>query len=281
MGRKQRALIWLFWQQLIRRKSLWIVITVAGLAVLMNYAISQQMQEMLEGGVRYDIATRQAIATLDAYAGQIRTGAAFFVLIVAALVAPPARRDGTTQFVLTLSISRLRLACAQFGALTLLVLLGVLIVHAGYFVAAHRLGVMRLEEALLSWVMLLLPLIVVATASFSLSLTRPALVVYAILLGMPYVLFPVLEGAVNEWSTNVPLALRLVSARTIDSVQLLFPFPDALIVWPKLKPILLERPPFPAWRWEILNHLAATALWVIAGLWSYRRHDFGSRTPTK
>lgn len=281
MVRRQRALIWLFWQQLIRRKSLWIVIAIAGLAVLMNYAISEELEQMLEGGMRYDIATRRAIGTLDAYGGQIRTGAAFFVLIVAALAAPPARRDGTTQFVLTLSVSRLRLAYAQFGALAVLVLLGTLTVHAGYFVAARRLGVMRLDEALFSWLMLLLPLLAVATASFSLSLTRPALAVYAVLLGVPYVLLPVLEGFVDEWSLSVPLALRLVAGRTIDSMQLLFPHPDALIVWPRLKPVLLERPPFPAWRWEVLNHLAATALWVVVGLWSYRRHDFGSRTPTK
>jgi hypothetical protein len=281
MLRTQRSLVWLFWQQLIRRKSLWIVTTIAGLAVLLNFTISQQMQEMVEDGVRYDIATRRAVGMLDQYAEQARAGAILFVLLVAALVAPPARRDGTTQFVLTLSVSRLRLAVAQFGALTWFVLLGTLIVHVGYCVAAYRLGTLRADEALFSWLLLLLPLVFVAMTSFSLSLTRPALLVYAILLVIPYVLFPVLEGALDEASTSIPEALRLAGGRAIDSLQLLFPYPDSLILWPRLGPPAYPRPPFPAWQWEILNYLAATAFWVVAGLWAYRRHDFGSRTPTK
>ena len=42
-----------------------------------------------------------------------------------------------------------------------------------------------------------------------------------------------------------------------------------------------ERPPFPAWGLEAMHVLAATAFWVVAGLWAYRRFDFGSRIPTK
>jgi hypothetical protein len=104
--RQYLTLVRLFWQQLIRRKSLWIVMAVVGVALLVNYTIQSEMKAMLEDGVRYDIATRRAAASLESYAGQIRMGSVFLVLAIAALVAPPARRDGTTQFVLTLSVSR-------------------------------------------------------------------------------------------------------------------------------------------------------------------------------
>jgi hypothetical protein len=280
--RQYLTLMRLFWQQLIRRKSLWIVMAVVGVALLINYAIQSQMKEMLQNGVRYDIATRRAAASLESYAEQIRMGSVVLVLVIAALVAPPARRDGTTQFVLTLSVSRGRLALAQYGALALFIFIGTLVIHAGYMAAAHRVGILRWSEALLAWPLLLVPLLLVAIASFALSLTRPALLVYGILLGVPYLLLPVLEGWVGTWeASDVPLALRLVSARVIDNLDLLFPRWWPLVVWPRLALPTPERPPLPAWGLEALHALAATAFWVVAGLWAYRRHDFGSRLPTK
>jgi hypothetical protein len=280
--RQYLTLVRLFWQQLIRRKSLWIVMAVVGAALLVNYTIQSQMRTMLEQGVRYDIATRRAAATLESYAEQIRGGSVFLVLLIAALVAPAARRDGTTQFVLTLSVSRLRLALAQYGALAVFILISVLVVHAGYMAAAYRLGILRWSEALLAWPLLLLPMLLVGSASFALSLTRPALLVYGILLGVPILLLPVLEGWVGTWeAAQVPLALRQLSARVIDNLGLLFPQWWELIVWPRLALPTPERPPLPAWGLETLHALSATAFWVVAGLWAYRRHDFGSRLPTK
>src|SRR5258708_22391041 len=132
-------------------------------------------------GVRCDIDTRRAAATLETYTDQIRKGAAILVVVVAALVAPPSRRDGTTQFVLTLSVGRRRLALAQFGALALFILMGTIVVHAGYMITAYKLGILRVEEALWAWLLLLVPLLVLAAVRFSMSLTRPALLVHALL----------------------------------------------------------------------------------------------------
>jgi hypothetical protein len=276
-----RSLVWLFWQQLIRRKSIWIVVALAGVVLLINFAIASQMKGMLEQGIRYDIATRRAAAALDSYAGQVRQWSVVLVLVVAALVAPPARKDGTTQFVLTLSVSRRRLALAQFGALAIFVAAGALVVHLGFVAAAYRLGVLEVREALISWLFLLIPLLIWAAASFSLSLTRPALLVYAILLGVQYLLLPLLAAFIGNWSTKVPEALRLLAARVVDNWGLLFPNIGSLIVWPKASLPMPVRPPWPALPWEILHALAAIGFWVLIGFWTYRRHDFGSRTPTK
>jgi hypothetical protein len=280
--RQYLVLVRLFWQQLIRRKSLWIVMALVGVVLLINGAIQSEMKEMVEQGVRYDIATRRAAASLERYAEQIRQGAIVLALVVGALVAPPSRRDGTTQFVLTLSVSRARLALAQYGALATFILAGTLVVHAGYMAAAYHVGVMRVSEALLAWPSLLAPSLLVAAASFSLSLTRPALLVYGILLGIPYLALPVVEMFVGSWKQqNVFLLVRLFSARWIDNLDLLFPRLAPLVIWPKLALPTPERPPFPAWGLEALHALAATAFWVVIGLWAYRRHDFGSRIPTK
>ena len=279
--RQYRSLVWLFWQQLIRRKSMWIVVALAGVVLLINFVVASQMEGMLEEGIRYDIATRRAAAALDSFADQIRQWSVVLVLVVGALVAPPSRRDGTTQFVLTLSVSRRRLALAQFGALGLFIVIGTLVVHAGFVIAAYRLGVLHVREAAISWLFLLVPLLMWATASFSLSLTRPALLVYAILLGIPYLLLPLLSAFIGTWSTKVPEAVRLLASRAVDNWGLLFPKVATLIVWPRAILPTPVRPPWPAWSWEALHVLAATAFWVVIGFWTYRRHDFGSRTPTK
>ena len=280
--RQYATLVRLFWRHLVRRKSLWVVIAIVGVVLLLNGIMQSQMKGMLESGVRYDIATRRAAAALDRYAEQIREGAGVLVLVVAALIAPSSRKDGTTQFVLSLSVSRLRLAAAQFGALTLFVLLGTLVIQVGYSIAAYRLGILQPVEAVFAWISFFALLLVIAATSLALSLTRPALVVYAILLGVPYLLLPLLATFTNDWeSTRVAPGLRLAAARTIENVGLLFPKVESLIVWPKLTWATPPRPPFPSWSLEALHELAVVALWVVVGLWSYRRYDFGSRTPTK
>ena len=279
--RRYLSLVRLFWQHLIRRKSLWVVVALVGIVMLVNVTIQAQMKDMLEEGVRYDIATRRAAVALDRYAEQIRQGTVLLVVVVAALIAPASRKEGTTQFVLTLSVSRLRLAAAQFGALAIFILLGTLVVHIGYNVAAYRLGILRVPQALLGWVVFLAPLLLQASASFALSLTRPALVVYAILLGVPKLALPLLSAFVANWSVRVPELVRLLSARVIDNANLLFPSIDTLVMWPRLWFAVPERPPYPAWGLEVLHQLAVVGLWVMIGLWGYRRYDFGSRIPLK
>jgi hypothetical protein len=161
------------------------------------------------------------------------------------------------------------------------VLLGTLVVHVGYHAAAYRLGISKIPEALLGWAVLLVPLLLLAAVSFALSLTRPALVVYAILLGVPNLALPLLSAFVGSWSVRVPELVRFLSARIIDNVGLLFPRVETLVVWPGLWFGVPERPPYPAWGWEATHQLCVVGLWVVTGLWAYRRYDFGSRIPTK
>jgi ABC-type transport system involved in multi-copper enzyme maturation permease subunit len=279
--RRHLTLVRLFWQHLIRRKSLWVVVALVGVVLLVNIAIQSQLKNMLQDGVRYDIATRRASASLDQFAGQIRQGAAVLAVIVGALLAPAARKEGTTQFALTLSVSRLELALAQFGALALFVFLGTVVVHVGYCVAAYRLDILGVGEALLGWATLLLPVLLLAAASFCLSLTRPALMVYAILLGMPYMAMPILGSFLGAMNERAPVLLRLGAARVIDNLGLLFPNLESLILWPRIWITTSPRPPHPAWGWEAGHQLAALALWGVVGLWAYRRLDLGSRIPTK
>jgi hypothetical protein len=264
--RRSLALVRLFWQHLIRRKSLWVVVALVGMVLLINATIQSQMKAMIEEGVRYDIATRRAAAALDRYAEQIRQGAVMLVVVVAALIAPASRKEGTTQFVLTLSVSRLKLAAAQFGALAVFVLLGTLVVHAGYHAAAYRLGILKIPEALFGWAVFLVPLLLLAAV---------------ILLGVPNLALPLLSAFVGSWSVRVPELARYLAARVIDNAGLLFPRVETLIVWPGLWFGMPERPPYPAWGWEATHQLCVVGLWVVIGLWAYRRYDFGSRIPMK
>src|SRR5262245_41478520 len=157
--RQYLNLVRLFWQQLVRRRSLWALVALAGLVLLINTQIFSQVEELVASGVRYDVATHRAAEALDSAASQIQEGLVMLALIVGSLMAPGSRKDGTTQFVLTLSVSRLRLALAQFGALAMFIFLGTAVVHVGYVVAAQRLGVLQIPEALFAWIFLLVPLL--------------------------------------------------------------------------------------------------------------------------
>jgi hypothetical protein len=79
----------------------------------------------------------------------------------------------------------------------------------------------------------------------------------------------------------MPEVVRLVASRIVDNWGLLFPKVAALILWPRAILPVPARPPWPAWSWEVLHVVAAIAFWVVVGSWAYRRHDFGSRIPTR
>jgi hypothetical protein len=280
--RQYATLVRLFWRHLVRRKSLWVVIAIVGVVVLLNGIMQSQMKGMLESGVRYDIATRRAAAALDAYAEQIRGGAVMLVLVVAALIAPSSRKDGTTQFVLRPVREPPPPGRGPIRGAHL-------VRPPGYPRHPGRLLDRRLPPGhpAAGGGRICVDILLRPPARDRGHEPRPlpdaaALVVYAILLGVPYLLLPLLATFTNDWeSTRVAPGLRLAAARTIENVGLLFPKVEALIAWPKLTWATTERPPFPSWPLEALHELAVVALWVVIGLWSYRRYDFGSRTPTK
>jgi hypothetical protein len=126
--------------------------------VLMNYFISSEMYRALGSGESYDIASRRATSQLQSFAAEIRNYSMVFVLVVSALVAPAACKDGTAQFVLALSVGRFKTAAAQFAALSILVGLSLLIIHLGYVAAAAKIDAISGVEAVFSWIFLVLPL---------------------------------------------------------------------------------------------------------------------------
>ena len=268
----------LFLKQLIRRRSLWIVLIVFAAMISVNYFIQSQMEKAIGRGVSFDIATRQAASALQSFAEQIRSYSVFLILIVSALVAPASRKDGTTQFVLTLSVNRLRLALSQYTALSVLVLATVIIVHVGYVMAARKLGIMTAGEMALSWVFLLIPLMLFSAVIFSFSLSHSAIVTYIVFMAIPYIIIGLAEAGIKELADYVPMAV----VRFMDNLKLLFPDIRALIVWPKLSfGIISKTPPFPNWTWQIVHTVSASFFWILLGFWFYRNYDFGSRTPTK
>jgi hypothetical protein len=273
-----RTLTLLFLKQLICRKWLWIVIVIFASMMLFNYIVQARMERTLGEGVSYDIATRQAASELTSTAANIRAFSVFFVLIVSALVAPASRRDGTTQFVLTLPVSRFKTALAQYAALSVFVLISVLIVHAGYVIAALKFGFMSKEEIALAWILLLIPLMFYSAVIFSLSLAHPAILTYIVFIAIPSIFIGLAEFGIKESADKVPM----IAVRFIDNVRLLFPDVDGLILWPKLSPgIAPPDPPFPDWTWQIAHVVLCSFFWILLGLWFYRNYDFGSRTAVK
>ena len=96
--RRLPFLVGLFAKQLARQKSLWIVAAVLGSTFLIGHLAQRGFEQALGEGESVEIATRRAVAVLEDYAEQARRLAVVLVLMVSALVAPRARRDGTVQF---------------------------------------------------------------------------------------------------------------------------------------------------------------------------------------
>jgi ABC-type transport system involved in multi-copper enzyme maturation permease subunit len=268
----------LFLRQLMRRKWLWSVIILFAVMMLINYIVQAELEKAVGAGLTYDVATRRAVSTLQSFEQQIRAYSVILILVVSGLVAPASRKDGTTQFVLTLSVSRYKLALSQFTALASFVLVSVLIVHAGHAMAALKLGAITLGEIAFSWVFLLIPLMVYSAVVFSYSLAYPAIVTYAVLWAIPSVLLPLVGAGIKEFGNHIPT----VMVRFVDNLELFFPDIESLILWPRLSfGVVQKEPPFATWTWQIVHTLLAYSLWILVGSWFYRNFDFGSRTPAK
>lgn len=268
-------LVKLFLRDLVRRKSLWIIVAIVCGIILVSYLVSKTMEEAVASGVRYDLATRRAIGQLDQFASTVRSWALVFVILISALVAPESRRNGTTQFVLTMQVSRIRLATAQFAALAVFVTAGVILVHLGYCITAWRLDSVSIAEALLSWVYLWVPCMAVAAAVFSISLVSSVVETYVLFVG-----FPIALDATLAIASQAKKAFLTPLAIFAENGRLLFPDVTELILWPRLA-LIAERPPYPEWGWWLANALLAVLFWIALGWYRYTNHDFGSRTAIK
>ena len=272
------SLTTIFLKQLIRSRALWVVSSIVAGMVIINYFIQSQFEGFLGEGASYDIATQKASSILQSFVEQIRSTAILLIVIVSALVAPESRKNGTTQFVLTLSISRFKLALSQYLALTIFIFISVIILHIGYSIAATNLGIINMLEMAFSWCYLLLPLILFSAAIFSFSLSFSAIETYIVFLAVPYIGFGLLAYGISIIPEYIPMFV----VRFIDNLQLLYPDIESLIIWPKLSHNFnIAEPPFPRWSWMYIHTLLTLAFWILVGLWFYRNHDLGSRTITK
>ena len=131
-------------------------------------------------------------------------------------------------------------------------------------------------EVGLAWSMWLLPVLVLAAAVLSVSLTASAIETYLVFGGGAFVL-DMLPDAVHGLPRNTPM----VVVRGLQNLGLLLPSPTELVTWPHLSFGHATEPPYPEWHWALAQQLSAAAFWIILGLWLQRRHDFGSRTALK
>jgi ABC-type transport system involved in multi-copper enzyme maturation permease subunit len=270
------ALVRIFLRDLARRRLLWALVLITMAVVAVNYWIAGSVEEAVGNGESWDIATRHAASRLGDLVSWLRPWLGIVVVLFAAQVAPESRRNGTTQFVLSLGVSRNVLAAAQYVALAILLCAAVLIVHAGFSVAGVRTGYLSAQEIALSWITLLVPALATAGAVFALSLTASPLETYLVFLGVP-VITRILPGAIGGFPRVFPLPL----VRGIQNFSLLFPEFDELVLWPHLSFGGGTAAPHPQWHWALVHASAAIAFWVLFGVWLQRRHDFGSRTALK
>ncbi|MFZ2632769.1 MAG: hypothetical protein WA081_10835 [Desulfosalsimonadaceae bacterium] len=272
------TLIDIFIRQMIRSKALWVMTGMMALMILINFYFQSQFDDWMKGGMTYDMATRKATGALTSMAQEIRTYASIFIIIIAAVIAPESRKNGTTQFVLSLQVSRLKLAAAQFIALTLFIVAAVLVIHSGFSVFALKMGFIGIPEVLLSWILLLIPLLLAAAVSFSLSLTFSTAVVYILVFAVPLILIELLDTLIRWKGQWIPVPV----AHIVDNLNFLFIHPESIIFWPFLSPNLsVSDAPYPVWHWFLLNNFFAAGFWVMIGYLFYRNYNIGSRLPSK
>ena len=110
-------LVRLFLRDLVRRRLFWILAFVALGGAALNYWAVRSIDQTMGNGDTWGMASRRAASGVENLASTLRAWAAFFVVLLAAQVAPESRRNGTTQFVLSMGVRRDTLAFAQFAAL--------------------------------------------------------------------------------------------------------------------------------------------------------------------
>jgi hypothetical protein len=270
------SLVRVFLRDLVRRRMIWGLVLLTVGIVAINYGAVRTMRDAIGNGETWDMATRRASSQLDSFATGLRGWLSVVVVLIAALVAPESRRNGTTQFVLSLGVSRNTLAAAQFAALTAFILAATLIVHGGFAAAGLWTGALTGREVALGWTTLLVPLLAPAAAAFALSLTASPLETYLVFIGGPLV-----TRVVPSLAQGFPDKFPQLLVRALENVGLFFPEINEIIPWPHLSYGSASGPPYPQLGWPLAHLAAAVGFWVVLGLWFQRHHDFGSRTAVK
>jgi hypothetical protein len=270
------TLVALFWRDLVRRRFLWALALVLVGVVAVNYWTVHTMEDAMGRGESYDIATRRAASNLEQLASTLRNWLYVAVILLAAQVAPESRKNGTTQFVLSLGVRRDVLAVAQFCALALMIFFGVVLVHGGFAVAGLRAEAINLADAAFAWIVLLAPLLLIGAAVFAFSLSSSAIETYLLFLGLPF-----LTQTLPDLTGSLAKGTPIVFVRVLDNLAMLVPWFDDLTPWPHLEFAATRAAPHPEWAWHAAHAACAVTFWCFVGIWRQRHHDFGSRTAVK
>lgn len=264
------AFVVMFIRDLVRRRMVWVILFVIIAMLGLNELMRSVMEQSLESGDSYDIATRKAVSGLERIGLSIRQWLPIAVALIALQLAPESRKNGTTQFVLSLGVSRIRVALAQYAALCVFLLSIVLIVHVGYCISGFRIGAVTAAEFAGAWLTLTGSVLVLAAVVHALAMTLSGVEVVLVLFVVPLfaAMFPQLTSTLKIEANWLVVML--------DNVNLFYPNPNALVTWPHLA--------FKAnvqWQWPLIHRIFAASFWLLFGYWLLRYHDFGSRTAAK
>jgi hypothetical protein len=275
----QKTLTVIFLRQMKQSKALWIIFGIALFIIIYDFYSQSRIKESMAMGMSYDVATRQAVGKIREFSDELKNYMVILVFVASALVAPASRKNGTTQFVLSLHVSRMKLALAQFTALSIYVTAAVLIIHTGFGVMAIKTGFIGIPDLLFGWIPLLMTLLMVSVVSFCLSLNLSSISVYLIFLFIPGSLSAIRrEYFTTTWGAATPVPI----ARMIDNLIFLFPSPDSFLYWPFANPGLrVLGPPYPLWFWPITSFVFITLFWVSLSYCFYRKMNIGSRQVLK
>lgn len=255
---------------------LWTIVALAIAALAISHWTNRMIEDAVGNGETWDIASRRAASRLNQLAASVREWSLVLGVLFAAQVAPESRRNGTTQFVLSLGVRRDTLAAAQFVALAVIVAAATLVLHLGFAVAGLSAHAVDMREAVLAWPTLFIPLLAACAAAFALSLTASSIETYLVMLVIP-LLTRTLPALLHGFASGFPSLL----VRAIDNVSLFFPDLEQLVLWPHLAYGGTAGEPRPALDWPLAHAIVAVTFWIVVGLWLHRRHDFGSRTAVK
>ncbi len=271
------SLIALFIRDLLRRRILWFLVTLIAAMVAFNYLLAQNSATAVEGGASADAALHQAAATFDQWIAYILPRIMVVGVVMAVLIAPESRRNGTTQFVLSVPMKRRSLAFTQFASIAVFISIAYMIIHFGVAIGGWRVGTVGLAEAAGAWVTLVIPALAVSAVVFALSLVFSLAATLVLCLAIPSGLV-VLTEAVRQAEAFDPT----VPLKMLEHAAFLFPAWENLIFWPRLPTEALNMgPATPGWGWLLAHEVLVVAFWVMLGSWLYLRHDFGSRTALK
>ena len=264
------TLVRVFLHDLVRRRALWIVLAACVAMIAMAGMAGHAFDDAIREGESFDVATRQAQSQLNGYAERIRQGLLFVGLILGIQMAPEARKNGTTQFALSVGASRLQVAIAQFAALGTLLTALTFVLHAGFVLASWRYIDLQAAEMLLGWSTMWLRIMGGALTAFSLSMTLSGVECLLLLVLLPGVL-SLLRASTRELALSNTFLSNLV-----ENLPLLFSDMSFTAAWPRLTYKL------PAtFYWMSVHELIVALLWVSVGYWLLRRHQYGSRTAVK